>query len=229
MIDPNSYAPPNKEIREAVDRLDEQVTTDRGIVQQKLGALLKQKIPLELAEEAILDQCTRTYVNIATYDRFDEWNEREHPPRVGEEDWIGFDHMDGAAELRKYGSKLMRGYDYCVYCIECELKQESLRELQLRAKELFNDELSCSRQLYNADRVFYVGQTSDFGRRLQSHGVGRMREHHPPSRVTRLSKLLGAGVVYHSQSRKDVEKYEEYYGENFSDIVEDDCIFVYFS
>ncbi|WP_247005135.1 hypothetical protein [Halosolutus gelatinilyticus] len=226
-IDYDRFPEPEADIRSAVGELESKTNLDAFQAEQELAQLLEYSVSLDEAKESVLDQSIRTD-KVESYDRFVDWNADTRPPKIDSDDWVELEDTDGRMELREIGRQLAKGYDSVVYCIECELYAQSIRSLERRSKELFGECIEFATELYTSDRIFYIGQTTDLPRRLQTHGTGTMSEYHPPSRVTRLCELKNVGVAFRSQSPDQGEQLEELYGENFKGIVDED-IFVYYA
>jgi predicted GIY-YIG superfamily endonuclease len=132
------------------------------------------------------------------------------------------------------GEKMQGDSEYVVYFTECEILGGSLlRDVKSKAVHMLPSVSEAPDWVYHAwksDRVYYIGQTSNFGNRLDAH-CNNVRcgsnSAHEPSMLTAISDVIGAGIIRRVDDRCTAEKLEEYAAKKWS--TEDHRRFVYYA
>jgi len=121
-----------------------------------------------------------------------------------------------STDVAQLGRDMQGDSQHVVYFVECELvggprlkdtKREALRYLPSA-----DEAPGWIYYAWKADRVYYIGQTSDFEIRLPAHchsmrdGVDSARE---PSMLTAISEVLECGVIARVEDRCTAEQLEE--------------------
>ncbi|NUC74968.1 hypothetical protein HTZ84_22140 [Haloterrigena sp. SYSU A558-1] len=227
MVDTSQHSYSESEVEQAIEDLEPKVVLEGLQLESELTKLLNYGVLLEEAKASVEDQHGREYTVTDEYEQFDEWPGTTRPPKIDSSSWVDLEHDQGSRELRKIARQLTQGYDYTVYVIECEPLAPSLRVLERRAKEVFGECPDWVRRAYNADRVFYLGQTSALHKRLVTHATGTLSETPPPADVARISDVTAVGVPFRTTTREDAERLETCYGENLQDVLDGE-VFLHF-
>jgi len=132
------------------------------------------------------------------------------------------------------GERMQGDSEYVVYFVECELLGGSLlRDVKSKALHMLPSVSEAPDWVYHAwksDRIYYIGQTSNFGTRLDAH-CNNVRcgsnSAHEPSMLTAISDVIDAGIITCVDERCTAEKLEESAAKKWS--TEDHRRFVYYA
>jgi len=154
----------------------------------------------------------------------------DDPRDIPDEDWIVFNGKESGDVYRNSGEKLQGSSQFVVYCIQCELYGDELSDAKTQATEFISGIDEAPDWIYHAwesDFVYYVGQTRDFGRRLEAHAVKLHIQDADlnPSRLCATSWVIGAGIIKRVETRTEAEVYEKLIAEHLSTSEHDKFIY----
>jgi predicted GIY-YIG superfamily endonuclease len=115
--------------------------------------------------------------------------------------------------LRAYGRKRLDEVRYWLYRLNCRSREYDYDSLQRRAKKRFGEEPWYLRQAFEADTVYYVGQTEDIEKRLGQHFKQKNS-----AKFTQLFEPSGIDFLKPCSSRNQAEFKESRMVDRFKDV-----------
>lgn len=204
------------EIQYAAEDISYQVALETAEVRDRLYNLTGYALHLEDAKDTILREAERTFAELEDYEKFDEWSSSSPPPNV--EQWVVLDDNMSGNDIKERAKDMTYGSDFVVYCIECFPSDKPLRELQREAKIMLGEIPSWVEEGYRADHVFYIGQTSRFGQRLESQATGILSDSPPPAALVSLFGMRAVGIIGTPLSREEAKSLKQTYAENLEQV-----------
>jgi predicted GIY-YIG superfamily endonuclease len=158
----------------------------------------------------------------------------QSPGEVAFSDKVELNRPDSEYDIRQ---RVICQLDYAtdwfyVYYVECELRGWEFKEAKRKAAERLPGGKAPDwlYPAWNADEIYYIGQTARLSQRLADHHVRPRRgtgDKDEPSRLTAVSDCVEAGIVAKRSARHAAEKAEERVANAWR--AGDDRRFVYYS
>jgi len=202
----------------------DELIEDNDKLRDSYNSLRKHNVPKPEAIRAIKEKFT------SKPDQWDQYTVPDSPPPS----YVNKNKIADCDREAQLGREMQGESQYVTYFIECELLGGPLlRQTKSTARDLLPSVAGCPDWLYyawKADNIYYVGQTSDFGIRLDAH-CNNVRDNsnsaHQPAMLTAISDVKRAGVINRVRKRCAAEKLEEWIAKKWS--TEDNRRFVYYA
>lgn len=209
---------------------DKSTTADVANNYQKIKSFLKQGRGPKKNDESGIDIEKRTkqsirrkYIPEHVADEKPKRLEEiqiDSPSNIDQKMWYEFSD-NSEEEVTKAGRKLQGDSKYVVYCLEVELCGGSVLSTKSEATKYLPDSSHPPGWVHYAARAretYYIGYTHDLATRLKGHAKwGWDPDGGPdtPSKITAISSIKRAAVLYRLKERKAAVEYERAVADKF--------------